>query len=129
MPRFGRFRLGLALALVLGAAQKARTREKRSLSGIARLAALGLAIGSLRLINAWDFPTYLIIGVASVFLAEFFAQGGLGLLMLVRGAAKSVFVFAIGYLAFLPYHLNYETFFSSVESTTNTTVLWLRAGS
>ena len=116
--------LGLALALVLGAAQKSRTGRNQGMDGIARLAVLGLAIGSLRLINAWDFPTYLLIGVASVFLAEFFAQGGVGLLMLVRAGAKSVFVFAIGYLAFLPYHLNYETFFSSVESTTNTTVLW-----
>jgi len=30
----------------------------------------------------------------------------------------------VGYLAFLPYHLNYETFFKGVDWTTNQTPLW-----
>ena len=81
-------------------------------------------MGSLRLINAWDFPTYLIVGVAAVFLAEFYVQGGFGLAVMVRAGLKSIFVFAVGYLVFLPFHLNYETFFASLESTTDTTVLW-----
>jgi YYY domain-containing protein len=104
--------LGLSLAVV------------RPRGEVIRLALLGITIGSLRLINTWDFPTYLLIGVAAVFLGELFAQGGPGLLMLVRAGLKSLFIFVVGYLAFLPFHLTYETFFNSVERTTNTTVLW-----
>lgn len=93
-------------------------------SQIARMAVLGVTVGSLRVINTWDFPTYLIVGFAAVFIAEFLSHGGISLLMAVRATIKSIFVFAVGYVAFLPFHLSYETFFSSVDSTTNTTVLW-----
>jgi YYY domain-containing protein len=116
--------LGLALAVVLGAVRRGRPRPAWSLDDMLRLGALGVVVGSLRLLNAWDFPTYLMIGVAAVFLAEFFVHGGLGLGMLVRGGVKSAFVFVVGYVVFLPFHLSYETFFDSVEATTDTTVLW-----
>ncbi len=116
--------LGLSLSLVLGAARRAVTSAHWGKGEIARVVVLGVVIGALRLINTWDFPTYLIIGVASVFLAEFLAQGGLGTAMLVRAGLKSVLVFAAGYLVFLPFHLTYETFVGSIESTTNTTMLW-----
>ncbi|MCH9011232.1 MAG: DUF2298 domain-containing protein, partial [Chloroflexi bacterium] len=115
--------LGLALAVVV------RSKERRDggswgLESVARLGLLGVAVGSLRVINAWDFPTYLMVGGAAVLLAEYFANGGLSLAVLLRTGIKSIFIFAAGYIAFLPYHLSYETFYKSVESTTNTTVLW-----
>ena len=116
--------IGLSLALVLAAPRRAAAQSHWGAGEIARLAVLGVVVGSLRLINAWDFPTYLLIGAASVFLAEFLVQGGLGTAMLARAIVKSALVFAAGYLAFLPFHLAYETFVSGVESTTNTTVLW-----
>ena len=116
--------IGLSLALVLAAPRRAAARSHWGGGEIATLAVLGVVVGSLRLINAWDFPTYLLIGAASVFLAEFLVQGGLGTAMLARAVVKSALVFAVGYLAFLPFHLTYETFVSGVESTTNTTVLW-----
>ncbi len=116
--------LGLAAAVVIGAA---RPRSRGRLWGVedmARLAVLGVVTGSLRLINAWDFPTYLVVGVSAVFLSEYLRHGGLGLRVIIRWAAASALVAAVGYFAFLPYHLTYETFFGGVESTTNTTVLW-----
>ena len=116
--------LGLALAVVLAKVGPGRSRSTWSWDEMLRLAALGVVVGSLRLLNAWDFPTYLIIAVAAVFLAEFFVQGGLGVPMLARAGAKSVFVFVVGYAVFLPFHLSYETFFDSVETTTDTTELW-----
>ena len=116
--------LGLALAVVLARAGPGACRRTWGWEDAMRLAALGIAAGLLRLINAWDFPVYLAIGVAAILLAEVLVHGGFGLAMLLRAAAKSAFMLGVGYLAFLPFHLSYETFFTSVESTTNTTVLW-----
>jgi YYY domain-containing protein len=136
--------LGLALAVVLrrpGASSMGSSRERLSLSDsmsargsspstgislswLALLAALGVAVGALRVINTWDYPTYLLVAIAAVFLAGYFRHGGLNLAMLVRPAMEATFVFLVGYLVFLPFHLRYEVFFSSLETTTNTTVLW-----
>jgi YYY domain-containing protein len=130
--------LGLALTAVLrrpeaASGSSSRERSSRSqstvvgsisLSWLALLAALGVVVGALRVINTWDYPTYLIVAVAAVFLAGYFRHGGLNVKMLVRPALEAAFVFLVGYLVFLPFHLRYEVFFSSLETTTNTTVLW-----
>ena len=89
-----------------------------------RLAILGVAVGSLALLNTWDLPTYLIVAAAAISFAEFLAHGGLGALVLMRAGVKTVFMVAVGFVVFLPYHLAGETFYNSVESTTNTTTLW-----
>ena len=91
---------------------------------IGRLALLGLTVGSLRAINTWDVPVYLLLAAAAVLLAAYFRNGGLSLRVLLESAAKTAIVAAIGFLAFLPYHASTETFFTSVEATTNQTVLW-----
>ena len=116
--------LGLSLAVILARVGPGASSRIWSWDDALRLAALGVAVGSLRAINAWDFPVYLAIGLASILLAEILAHGGLGLTVLLRAAVKSVFTFGVGYLVFLPFHLSYETFFTSVERTTDTTVLW-----
>ncbi len=116
--------LGLALAVVLARAGPDASRRAWSWDDALRLAALGIAVGSLRLINAWDFPVYLTIGASAILFAEILVHGGFGLTMLLRAAVKSAFMLAVGYAVFLPFHLSYETFFTSVEPTTNTTALW-----
>ena len=121
---FALLSLGLALTLVAGAIQSPVRRWGTDPGEVARLAVLGLAVGSLRVLNTWDLPVYLAIGVASVFLAELVRHGGAGLAMMVRAVGKSLLVFAVGYIAYLPFHLNYEAFFTSIESTSNRTVLW-----
>jgi YYY domain-containing protein len=115
--------LGLALAVVLGAT-RVRAGYGWGPGELLRLAALGVAVGALRLINAWDFPTYMVVAVAAVFLGEFFRSGGLNLTMLLAAGAKSTLVFAVGVLVFLPFHLSYEAFYTGLEPTTNQTVLW-----
>jgi YYY domain-containing protein len=122
--------LGLALALVLGAA-RAAVGQRRPVprrgwgpAELARLAALGVAVGALRLINTWDYPTYLIVAGMAVFLAAYLRNGGLNLAVLAETGRNSMLVFLVGYLAFLPYNLSYETFFTHLEGTTNQTVLW-----
>ena len=116
--------VGVAAAVVLGMAQRSALASAWSPAQICRVLALGLAVGALRLLNTWDYPTYLLLGMGAVTLGEYLAQGGVSLSMLFRAAIKSILVLAVGYLAFLPYHLNYEAFFTGVEGTTNTTTLW-----
>ena len=89
-----------------------------------RLAILGVAVGSLALLNTWDLPTYLIVAAAAIAFGEFLAHGGLGAMVLIRAGVKTAFVVVVGFVAFLPYHVAGETFYNSVESTTNTTVFW-----
>ena len=116
--------IGVSAAIVLGMAQRSRSVSRWDAGQLLRIAILGIAVGALRLLNTWDYPTYLLLGAVAVALGEYLAQGGVSGLMIMRSVVKSALVFLIGYVAFLPYHLNYETFFSSVERTTNTTPLW-----
>jgi len=125
--------LGVALAVVLGAssslvssqsAMSGRPRGAWAADEIIRLATLGVVVGALRVINTWDYPTYMLISAAVIFVAAYVRRGGLGLLTLAEAGAKASLVFVVGYVAFLPFHMNYETFFNSLESTTNQTVLW-----
>ena len=134
--------IGLSLAVVLSARARdpntsfLRRQEPRGEvrgsawhsridpSELALLALLGLAVGSLRAINTWDVPVYMLLAASAVFLAAYFRNGGLSLQVLLESAAKTAIVAAVGFLAFLPYHQSTETFFTSVEATTNQTVLW-----
>ncbi len=118
--------IGLSLAVVMaGRSGDDETGHSRwGPAELARLALLGLAVGSLSAINTWDVPVYMLLATAAVFLAAYFRNGGLSLQVGMESAAKAAIVVAVGFLAFLPYHASTETFFTSVEATTNQTVLW-----
>ena len=121
--------IGAALAVVMRARAAVRGGGRLAGTGwgvtdIAQVAVLGIAVGALRPLNTWDYPTYLLLSAAAVLLAGTLRTGGLNLVVMFEAAAKGVLIFLIGYAVFLPYHLNYETAFSSIESTTNQTVLW-----
>ena len=118
--------IGLSLAVVMsGPAGDGESGQSRwGPAELARLALLGLAVGSLRAINTWDVPVYMLLAAAAVLLAAYFRNGGLSLQVLFESASKTAVVVAVGFLAFLPYHASTETFFTSVEATTNQTVLW-----
>ena len=72
--------LGIGLAIVMAAANRIKPGFLDPVA-VGRLVVLGVAVGSLRLINAWDFPTYLIIAGAAILLAEFLVHGGFGLVI------------------------------------------------
>ena len=124
--------LGLAMAIVLHVPSNTQImvrvgkfqRFGWSALEISRLAVLGLLIGCLMVTNTWDYPTYLLVGIGAVFLSSYFKNGGLGVIVLLDTLLKSGLVLMVGYLAFLPYHLNYETFFKGIVWTTNQTPLW-----
>ena len=121
--------IGAALAVVLRAKDTERGGGRLAgmgwgLADFAQVAVLGVAVGALRPLNTWDYPTYLLLSMAAVLLAGVLRTGGLNLVVIAEAAVKAVLIFVIGFVVFLPYHLNYETAFSSLESTTNQTVLW-----
>ena len=121
--------IGAALAVVLRARESVRGTGRLAgmgwgLADFAQVAVLGVAVGALRPLNTWDYPTYLLLSMAAVLLAGVLRTGGLNLVVIVEAAIKAVLIFVIGFVVFLPYHLNYETAFSSLEATTNQTVLW-----
>ena len=109
--------LGVALTILW-------SKSGWSISGIVRLGTIGFAVGALRVINTWDYPTYLILSAGAICLAEYFRHGGASLRVLLNSTAKIAFVFSVGYIAFLPYHANYEIFFAGLDSTIGKTALW-----
>ncbi len=76
--------------------------------------ALALGLGSLWVVNSWDFPSYLILTLGLLSLAAYFTEGEhrekLALL-----AVLAVGVIAVSILAFLPFHQTYETFSTGLD--------------
>ncbi|MFN8534252.1 MAG: DUF2298 domain-containing protein [Dehalococcoidia bacterium] len=88
--------------------------------GIVPLMLLGLAVGMLRPANTWDFPTYFVLALVAIAIG-FIRSSLLGLVWNVLWRAALLYL--IGYLAFLPYHQNYELFYSGVDLSKETTPL------
>ena len=100
--------IGLGLCLVAG------LRGSRLVWTVVALTVLALALGSLWVINSWDYPSYCVLALGLLALAAWssgrsFQGGALWLL----GAAVAVFVVSL--LAFLPFHQSYETFNSGLD--------------
>ena len=120
--------LALALALVLNKDHTGKSRlmimAGESAQNLVVITMLAISIGVLRVINTWDYPTYLIIGVAAIITSNYFRYSTLSVSMALRSMFHCGLLVLIGYLVFIPFHSNYQSFFSTIESTTNTTVLW-----
>ncbi len=114
----------LALGLSISAFMRAGMERLLRVEAVASLGLLGIAIGSLRLINSWDFPTQLLIAFALIFTGEvLFGHRG-PKWGFVHALVKSGFVAMIGYVVYLPFHQNFELFNSSVELSKFQTSLW-----
>ena len=102
--------IGLGLSLVVG------LRSMSHLWAIAAAITLALALGSLWVINSWDYPSYLLLTLALLALAVYFRPGPISsrLLMFV---SLGVGVVALGLLAFLPFHQNYEAFNTGLDAS------------
>ena len=116
--------IGLSASVVLGLARNGPLREVWRPGHLLTLIILGVSVGALRLLNTWDYPTYLLFAFAAVGLGEYLAQGGISGSVIFRTVAKSALVLAVGFAAFLPFHMTNETFFLGIEGTTNQTTLW-----
>lgn len=124
--------LGWAIGLALSARGRGGAGEQGSRGAGALIVSFlvgGLVIGSLRAINTWDFPTYLVIGALAVL---FWAWKGAGKssssspllprspaphlsapLLFVAGTAV---LWSIAFLSFYPFAANYVTGYSSLSA-------------
>lgn len=117
--------LALALAFVLVATPRARQGNRLFIldGSWLLLAVLALVVGSLRWINSWDYPPFLIFSVAAIFLGERAREGRLTGAALARGAIKAVVLAALSFAFFLPFHRHYHLFYAGLHKTAETTPL------
>jgi YYY domain-containing protein len=102
--------IGLGLALVAGLKDGGKTWL------ISAALALGLALGSLWVINSWDYPSYLLLTAALLAVAVLLKPGALlGKLALLVPLALGVVLVSV--LAFWPFHQAYETFDAGVAAS------------
>ena len=100
--------IGFGLNLVVG------LRDGGWFWTILSTAALALGLGSLWVVNSWDFPSYLIITLGLLSLAVYFSIGTktekIALLVTL-----AIGVVGLSILAFLPFHQTYETFNTGLD--------------
>jgi len=111
---------GLALAAFINAWRKPESR----LWTWACLTLLGIGTGALRVINAWDFPGYLLVAALAVGGGTFLAGRDRPWHALKVAMVRVLFVAVIGYLAFLPFHTRFELFNNGIETSQIQTPLW-----
>ena len=104
---------GLSLSLVL---------DPRALSSgwkraAAPLAVLGIAAGSLAAINTWDYPTYMALGVAGIFIACYAHRKSLSFALLKSASLKALFAIAVSYIAFLTFHSRFIAFSAGIHNS------------
>ncbi|MBI2965781.1 MAG: glycosyltransferase family 39 protein [Chloroflexi bacterium] len=127
--------VGLALAAFLGghdARSVARGESAGDASGSRRagtwhwaaIVLLGLTVGALRIVNSWDFPTYLFLAAGAVGGGELLSGWATPWRSLKRAAVKVIVLVAVGYLAFLPFHQHFELFNDGIEMSKTQTSLW-----
>jgi YYY domain-containing protein len=88
------------------------------------LIVIGVLIGSLRTINAWDFPTQMMLAGAFLVGGHLLTPGRTVIVRLIVGVASTVLVMAVGQLVYLPFHANFELFNDGVIKSQFTTDLW-----
>jgi len=106
--------LGLALALVLRPGSETKDGSGSSPAGRGRLYAtlglvglMALVVGALRWTNSWDYPTFLIIALAAVFIAERARTGRIDIPMLGRTVLLGALLAFLSWAFFLPFSRNY----------------------
>ena len=101
--------IGLGLNLVVG------LKGNGKLWIVAAAGALALTLGSLWVINSWDYPAYLVLVVALLALAVYFKPGRPSSRILLFVALTSG-VFGVSLLAWLPYHDYYQPFNAGLDA-------------
>ncbi len=121
----------LALILVRPSAQLfaggASIRRRAALflhSGyVPPLIGIAIALGVHRVVNPWDFPTYLVVTVLALAYSFWRAAGRLNVTMVWMAAAAAAALIAVSYAAFFPFHQNFGVFFGGIVTTPQTTPL------
>jgi YYY domain-containing protein len=95
--------LGLCLSLVLN-----KPGEAKLWRNWAVIVLLGLLVGSLRWLNSWDYPPFLLLALAGIAISERHLDGGASATC-KRVAAKALTLSLLSLLLFKPYMDAYQT--------------------
>ena len=82
----------------------------------ATAAVLGLALGSLWVINSWDYPSYLLLTLVLLGLAVLLRPGRPSVRLALL-AVLGLGVVGLSLLAFLPFHESYDTFGAGLDAS------------
>ena len=99
-------------------------RKRPMAESLAGLFVIGVLIGSLRTINAWDFPTQLLLTGGFLVGGQLLSSNRSIVERLIVGGINSLFVLAVGHLVYLPFHANFELFNNGVVKSQFSTELW-----
>ena len=99
-------------------------RKRPALETLSGLFILGVLLGSLRTINAWDFPTQLLMAGGFLVIGQLLVTNKSIFERLFLGGISTGFVLAVGHVVYLPFHSNFELFNNGVLRSEFTTILW-----
>ncbi|MGY8880578.1 MAG: DUF2298 domain-containing protein, partial [Dehalococcoidia bacterium] len=99
-------------------------RKRHWAETLTGLFVIGVLIGSLRAINAWDFPTQLLLAGGFLVGGQLLASNRSLVGKLVVGGVSALFVAVVGHVVFFPFHSNFELFNNGVIKSQFTTDLW-----
>jgi uncharacterized membrane protein len=112
--------IGLSLAIILANLQTTTRKTYLTLFML-----LALTVGSLQAINAWDYPTFLIISLGALVLAEYTKHQTMNRKILLKAGYWSVLLIFLSMFLFLPYHATNETFNLGVHGSIWQTPLYV----
>jgi YYY domain-containing protein len=119
--------VAIGLALVLNFSRlnpvTLTSARQRELTSWGLVVVLALIVGSLRWINSWDYPPFLLMGVAAIFVAERAKEGRFSPRMLLMGALKSAVMGVLTFAFFLPFVSNYDMYYTGFSQSTQTSAL------
>lgn len=87
------------------------------------LIGISIALGVHRVVNTWDFPTYLVVAVLALSYSFWRAAGRLSLTMVWMVALSAAALVALSYAPFFPFHQSFGVFFGGIVATPQTTPL------
>jgi YYY domain-containing protein len=99
-------------------------RKRPMAESLAGLFVIGILVGSLRTINAWDFPTQLLLAGGFLVGGQLLYSSRSIIERLVVGVVSSIFVLVVGHVVYLPFHSNFELFNNGVLKSEFSTELW-----
>ncbi|HEX5368311.1 MAG TPA: DUF2298 domain-containing protein [Dehalococcoidia bacterium] len=92
-----------------------QTVERDTWSDIGLVALLGLLVGSLRWINSWDYPSFMLLSVTAILISERHLHGGPGA-TLQRFVLKTILLVGLSFLLYEPFLAHYKAPVSGIIS-------------